>query len=334
MTAHRTGRVRATLMAGALALSLGACGVSDALVGLHPAPGESPRSAPLDVEAATAVAARVLGAAEQARSATGPTAKTKRADVLVGDALTLATLVRPATATEAPLTATPEPTVLAMSSGRAWPRAMLVGTLDEATATQYLHVLVSATAEEAYRLVSTAPMLPGATLPALGPVTDGASYLTGASKETIGELTPAAAVTAYASALTVPRPAKVDKRVAVTDAFSGGLLRSAAAQAKALGKLATLGQAHKAAAPTITGFRLADGGAVLFTLLTRTDAITVKAGAKEILLPAEYKKLTGKAKATKAVTLTSLEPVILLVSNTGTVSVIGAAEHLIAGKAS
>lgn len=334
MSIHRTDRVRRALLAGALALSLGACGLGDALVGLRPAPSESPRSAPLDVEAATAVAARVLGSADQARAATGPTAKAKRAEVLVGDALTLATLVRPAASSDTPLTAAPVPTVLAMSSGRSWPRAMLVGTLDEATATQSLHVLVSATAEEPYRLVSTAPMLPGATLPALGPVTDGAAFLTGVSKQTIGTLTPASAATAYAAALAVPRPAKVDKRVTVTDAFSGALLRSAAAQAKALGKLATLGQTHKAAAPTITGFRLADGGAVLFTLLTRTDAISVKAGAKEILLPAEYAKLTGKTKATKAVTLTSLEPVILLVSSTGAVSVIGAAEHLIAGKAS
>lgn len=333
MSTQRAGRLIRVVVAGALALSLGACGVSDALVGLRPAPTESPRSAPLDVEAATAVAARVLGSAEQARAATGPKAKAERAEVLVGDALTLATLVGPAKASGTPLTAAPEPTVLAMSSGRSWPRAMLVGTLDETTATQYLHVMVSATAEEPYRLVSTAPMLPGSTLPALGPVTDGAPYLTGSSKETMGSLTPAAAVTAYASALSVPRPAKVDTRVAVTDAFSGALLRSAAAQAKALGKLATLGQAHKAATPTITGFRLADGGAVLFALLTRTDAITVKAGAKEIILPVEYRKLTGKAKATKAVTLTSLEPVVLLISRTGTVSVIGAAEHLIAGKA-
>ncbi|MBK9476520.1 MAG: hypothetical protein IPL94_09905 [Tetrasphaera sp.] len=131
----------------------------------------------------------------------------------------------------------------------------------------------------------------------------------------------------------MPRPAKVDKRVAVTDAFSGGLLRSAAAQAKASASLPPR--------PGSQGRRADDHR--LPARRWRRRALHPadphrrhhgQGRGQEILLPAEYKKLTGKAKATKAVTLTSLEPVILLVSNTGTVSVIGAAEHLIAGKAS
>ncbi|MBK9476521.1 MAG: hypothetical protein IPL94_09910 [Tetrasphaera sp.] len=189
MTAHRTGRVRATLMAGALALSLGACGVSDALVGLHPAPSESrarrrstSRLPPPSPRASSARRSR-------ARSATGPTAKTKRADVLVGDAPHSPRWSGPRRRTEAPLTATPEPTVPADVLRASWPRAMLVGTLDEATATQYLHVLVSATAEG---LPARLDRPDAARCHAAGPgsVTDGASYLTGASKETIGELSP------------------------------------------------------------------------------------------------------------------------------------------------
>ena len=122
--------------------------------------------------------------------------------------------------------------------------------------------------------------------------------------------------------------------VVVKDSFATTLATTAAAQNKALAKLATLTQKHVAATKNLVGFRLADGSAVVFTLLTRTDTIKVGAGAKEIVLPAEYKAITGKAKATKAVTLTSLEPVILLVPSAGAVTAIGAEEILVSGKAS
>ena len=146
-------------------------------------------------------------------------------------------------------------------------------------------------------------------------------------------LAPVQAAQAYAAALAVPAP-KANPAVSVKDSFATTLATTAAAQNKALAKLATLTQKHVAATKNLVGFRLADGSAVVSTLLTRTDTIKVGAGAKEIVLPAEYKAITGKAKATKAVTLTSLEPVILLVPSAGAVTAIGAEEILVSGKAS
>ena len=79
-------------------------------------------------------------------------------------------------------------------------------------------------------------------------------------------------------------------------------------------------------------FRLADGGAVTFGLMRRTDTIAVKPTAKELVLPAEYAKVTGKKKVTKSLTLQSLEPVVIVVPTTGKAEVIGARELLVSGK--
>ena len=59
-------------------------------------------------------------------------------------------------------------------------------------------------------------------------------------------------------------------------------------------------------------FRLADGGAVTFGLMRRTDTIGVKPTAKELVLPAEYAKVTGKKKVTKSLTLQNLEPFVMV----------------------
>ena len=80
-------------------------------------------------------------------------------------------------------------------------------------------------------------------------------------------------------------------------------------------------------------FRLADGGVVTFGLMTRTDTLAVTKDAKELVLPAEYAKLTGKPKVTKSLTLNNLETFVMLTPPTGQASVIGGAELLVSGKA-
>ena len=104
---------------------------------------------------------------------------------------------------------------------------------------------------------------------------------------------------AYAAAIAQPKGKATDV-VAADDPFATGLKTAAAAQAKALGKLGTLAQGHEPRLDDAVTFRLADGGAVTFGLMKRTDTISVKKGAKELVLPAEYAKLIGKKKVTKS----------------------------------
>ncbi len=328
----------AVLAAGILAsaLVLTGCGTSaaqDALVGIRPAPAERTESAPLNPEGATEIAARLLAAADAPAQGDAKAAAAARAGVFTGDALTVAEgeaarNPKPATATE--LAAPRPPTVVAQSAGRAWPRAILAATLDEDTNTQFLHVMVSDKPEQPFRIAASVPMFGGAELPALGAAADGAPLLDTSTTEGLA-LAPEAAVAAYAAALAHPKP-KATEVVSVNDPFATGLRRTAAAQTKALGSLGTLTQLHTPQLDNAVTFRLADGGAVTFGLVRRTDTIAVRPTAKELVLPPEYAKVTGKKKVSKSVTLESLQPLVMLVPASGKAEVIGATELLVSGK--
>ena len=329
------GRRTLAVVALAAAVALAGCGTQDALVGLRPAPAEQTAAAPLDADGATAVATRLLTAADAPVDGDAKAAAAARQAVLMGDALTVAkarAASKAATeATPSELAAVARPTVVAQSQGRDWPRAILATTLDEETNTQFLHVMLSEKPDAPFRITASVPMFAGAELPALGDTTRGAPLLDPAEKNDLA-VAPEDAVAAYAAALATPKP-KATEVVAVDDPFATALRTSAAAQTKALGKLATLTQVHQPLLDEAVTFRLADGGAVTFGLMRRTDTVSLKPAAKEVVLPAEYAKVTGKAKATKSFTLSNLEPFVMVVPATGRAEVIGATELLASGKA-
>lgn len=333
MTRPTTTRVRAGVAAALATLVLGGCGATDALVGLHPAPTEKASAAPLDEEGATAIAARLVGEARAAATAKGAAGDAKRAEVLSGDALLVANAAaaRGTAKAASPEIGTDEqPQVVAQSRGREWPRAILATTLDTASSTQYLHVMVSPAPTARFRIVESVPMFGGARLPAIGgPGGQGAPFV----KVTDGEglqTPPDKALAAYAAALGYPT-SKTSATVSADDAFATALKASAAAQAKSLGALGGLSQVHVPALKSAVAFRLADGGVVTFGVLVRTDTITVKSGAKEIVLPTEYARVVGKTKITKAVTLKNYEPVVLVQPADGPATAIGATELLVSG---
>lgn len=332
---RRARRLPAVLAAAALALTTAACGATDALVGLRPAPAESAAAAPLDVDGATAIAARLLDAQAAAATLEGEKGREARAEVLTGDALVVANQAAEqgaAAGAEGGLAKGAEPTVLAQSQGREWPRAILATTLDEPTSTQYLHVIVSTEPTEPFRITSTVPMFGGAELPALGSETAGAPFLDPSSDEGL-VMSPDEALGIYAKALARPAPEKISN-VTTEDAFADALRASASRQAKTLGKLGTLRQKHTPDLENTVAFRLADGGAVTFGLLRRIDTISVGKGAKELVLPKDYADLVGEKKVTESVHLSSLEPVVLIVPADDDVRAIGASELLYKGKGS
>ena len=333
-TPLRTPRALAAAAAvGALLLT--GCGAQDALVGLRDAPAEQTAAAPLDAQGATAVATRLLTAAATPVAGDAAAEAAAREAVLMGDALTVE---KARAASKAPAqSATPElapaekPTVVAQSQGRAWPRAILATTLDAQTNRQFLHVMLSEKPDEPFRIAASVPMFAGAALPALGDSSKGAPLLDVDAKDGLAA-SPEDVVAAYAAALATPKPTKTSV-VATDDPFATGLRTSAAAQAKALGKLATLNQVHQPLLDDAVTFRLADGGAVTFGLMRRTDTVTLKPAAKEVVLPPEYATVTGKKKVTKSFSLQNLEPVVVVVPPSGTAKVIGATELLTSGKA-
>lgn len=320
--------------AAVVAVGLSACGTTDALVGIRPAPAERTAAAPLDTDGATAIATRLLTAAEAPPEGDAAAQKAARAAVFTGDALTLAEAraARPvAPAADAALATGPAPKVVAQSQGRAWPRAILASTLDDDTNTAFLHVLLSTKPDEPFRIAASVPMFAGAALPAIGGGTTGAPLLATDGKDGLAA-SPKDVVGAYAAALAHPKP-KATKVVEVTDPFAQGLQRAAAAQTTALGKLATLTQTHAPKLENALTFRLADGGAVTFALLQRTDTLAVKPTAKELVLPKEYADLVKRKTVAKSLTLANLEALAVVVPENGVAEVIGASEVLVSGKA-
>ncbi len=335
MTRPTTRRAGAVATALAAALALGGCGATDALVGLHPAPAEESAAVPLSTDGATTIAARLLDGAHAASTTKGAAGRRARAGVLSGDALTWANALAARGAVEeepGDLAKEATPTVLAQSRGRGWPRAILSTTLDETTNTQYLHVMVSSAPDERFTISESVPMLGGAELPAVGSDHGGAPFVD------VGDgtglvMAPDAAVKAYAAALGYPK-GKTSPKVSTDDPFAAALKASASAQTKALKKLGTLKQRHTAKLKHAQAFRLADGGVVTFAMMERTDTFTKASKAKELVLPSEYAKLAGTKKVTEKLTLTSLEPVVLIVPTEGKVGAIGAAELLVSGSGS
>lgn len=328
---------RRTVMAAVLAVAaVGGCATArDAVVGIHPAPSEVTTVAPITVDAATTIVARVLDEATAARAKGGAAGTQARKAVMNGSALAFAEAAAkvgaPVGATAAPLTAPAEPRVLAMSKGTGWPRAILATTLDPESNVQSLHVLTTAAAAEPFVLTASVPMLQGAALPGLPDVTQGTEFLAPKDGEGL-VMTPTAAMDAYAKALAFPKPT-VNAKVSTSDSFATSLKTSAKAQAKALGDLAKLAVSHVVVPEQTMVFRLTDGGAVVFGRMNRVDRITLTDKAKELTIPPSYAKLVGRNKATKAMEVVSVVPVVLVVPPQGKVTVIGAAEQLATGKA-
>ncbi|MFC7489487.1 MULTISPECIES: hypothetical protein [unclassified Knoellia] len=316
-----------------LAVGLTGCGVGSSIVGVRDAPAERTDGAPLNLEGATSVAARVLDDAVAARAAKGAEAAKVQPTVLADAALAqaqAATKIGAATSTD-PLQRASDPKVVAISRGKEWPRAILVGTLDQASKTQTLHVLMSSAAAQPFKVHASVPMLPGTSVPALGDLAAGVRLIEPTDKAG-APLAPAGALTAYAAALNYPKPV-ANKAVGTSDAYATALRTSAASQVKALGALASFTQAHAPVPKNSIAFALADGGTVTFGQLTRRDVITASAGAKELVIPASYSKLVGKSKATKNIVINSLEQLVMVVPAKGAATVVGADEQIVSATA-
>jgi hypothetical protein len=248
---------------------------------------------------------------------------------MTGAALTradAAARVREAVPGPDPVLVPEEPEVLAISSGRAWPRSILATTLDRTSSTRHLHLLVSSAASRPFVLAASVPMAAGTAVPALGRLAEGAAPV---GSLTRGDPAATTVLTAYTKALAYPRPTRT-ALVTTKDPLALDLTANAAAQTKALGALAALTQSHALAAGPAgrpIGFALAGGGAVVFGQLLRTDTVTLKPTAKEVVLPADIARLAQRTKVTRRVTVRTLEDLVIVIPEAGPATVIGAEEQ-------
>jgi len=304
-----------------LGLSLTGCGLPDRVVGLHDAPGEKTSGAAYAEAAALSIVTRVLTAADAAFASSDAARKTRRT-VLTGPALRSAEVENRFEDRSASLRTRGKPTVLGISAGRDWPRHILATTLVDGV--QELHVLRANSPTSPYKLLITAPMLPGASLPTLPPLAEGITVVAGDKGLAAS---PTEVLTAYGQLLNVPTKTKTSKIVTTKDAYAAAVAQATAAQQKALGTLGTFTRTNKPATETLS-FRLADGGALVFGQLARTDQLAPTSKAKRLDLPANLAKLAKTKSVTESLRLNWLMSAIAVVPTSGAATVIGVGEQL------
>lgn len=321
---------------GALTLALSGCGAGSALVGVNDAaPAQVRTVAPIDAQSAERIAERVLAQVDEAATAPAAEAQAIREEALTGSALAVATAASkleadPApAATTAPLTRTEAPKVLAVSRGTGFPRLILAQTATPEGAAR-LNLLTSPDATTPFRLSASVTMAPGTEVAALDPLDAGSPLVT---PDTELAVAPDPLVTQYAASLAYPKPTKAGA-VDTDDPFATSVRANAAAQAKAFGKLATLTQKHVALPKQTVSIALRGGGALVFSLLERTDTITLKPGGRSLTPSAEFQRLVKKKTLTKSAELKSYETVVFTVPAEGRAGVVGADEVLFSAKGS
>lgn len=320
-------RGRAAALAASLSLALAGCGT---LAGVHDAPAEVTEGASISQAAGAEVTTRVLSEAAVVLDPQGSSSAKERSQVLVGPALEAADAraeVDLGQDGQSSLVAPADATVLAVSRGTGWPRAILATSQEGEQ--QQLHVLVADGARSPYRLFASLPMAAGATIPALGDPAQGVA-VTDPEDVTSSDLS---AVSGWAKAVAYPAPSKEVADVSLDDAFSTALQDNATTQDTRLGDLATYTVSHTPAADGIV-FTLADGGTLTIATATRKDTITATDEAKELTLPSDLAELVGEETVTDRVTVTHLETLALVTPKDGDTRLVGASEQITGAKGS
>ena len=326
---HAPARRLTATRRAALGLALGAtvltsaCGLPDHVVGLHDAPTETVSGAPFGEATAQEITSATLTEAD--RLLASDASEKQLTAILTGPALRLAQVApRFRTGDPGALQAPSAPTILAISTGRAWPRTILATTQSDGV--QRVHVLTSASPTAPFKLWLTADLLAGASIPALPPLGDGTTLV---GKDHGLVALPTQVFTLYGQLLNSPTTKASSAVVSARDAFASAIKASSAQQIKALGKLGTFKRTNAPIADSILAFRLADGSALAYAQLTRTDTVKPTSKAKRLDLPKDLATLAKRKSVTEALRLTTIETLIAIIPVEKKATVIGAAEQLV-----
>lgn len=327
---------RALGVAAAVAVvTLSACSPAQTLLGLHENTAVLSNSPAVTPGQASAIATRAITQAQRADALRTPAAAQS---AYTGLALTIAParyvvekVIDPAEPGGA-LAPVAQPSRVVVTAGRSFPRTVVAVWQPDGARTREAVLMKSTGVRTPFRVATRVGLLPGEVLPPTPANTRGASVLA----DDVGGLvaTPRQAVADLAALLqTGTSPGTpFASSVVVSEVRS-----KAAAQARDVTKVATFTQRHTARDDGTTVIRTADGGAVVFAAINRTDLFTVRKGAGVITPPPAYRALAAGLKTiTRSATVTTVETVVLVVParGHGSVRVIGFSEVPIAVKGS
>ena len=317
--------------------SVAGCGAARAALGIREAPKANPALASLTVEQAERILIRDFTAAQQSETATGAAAKTALSTAYTGQGLRAATArvrlaaIQPSSA-NSPLLAPQKPLLLAVPRGFGYPRVMVAQTVATEGSLPVLHLLTSPDVATPYRIAASATMLPGSTVKPFDSLSQGSPLVTDGQVLAVSDT---ALLQAYAEAMAFPaKPVTAPPFAA--DPFSSQVRARAAAVAKSVVTQAKFSQVHKVIPNTVYAVRQANGDALVFGVIVRTDSFAVKSGqAINTVANKAFVLLSGKKKVTKSASITTVEFVVFSVPRSiGRATLVAASEQVVAGSGS
>ena len=334
----RSPRAMALIIAGVvISCSVSGCGAGRAALGIREPPKANPAVAPVTVGQATSILTRDFTAAQQSAATTGAAAQAALSTAYMGEALRAAKArVRLAAieplGTKSPVLTPLQPRLLAVSRGFGFPRLMVAQTMAAEGSLPVLHLLTSPNAATPYRIGMSATMLPSSTVKPFDPLTQGSPLLTNGSGLVVSGT---ALLGAYAAGMAFPAKV-VTNPPFVADSFATQVRVRAASLAKAVAIQAKFTQVHRVVPNSVYAVRQANGDALVFGVIERTDRVTVKKGqAVNTASNKAFVLLSGKKRVTKSASITTLQFVVFEVPQSkGRAILVAASEQVVAGSGS
>lgn len=334
---HALVVVVAVVVIFAVIASVPGWGATHGLLGIHEPPNATANATALTVDQAENILNRTFAAAYLGESTTGSASETSlraaytNQGLLGADGRVKLASVQPAAATSPLLT--PHPQLLAISRGFGYPRFIVAQTVTTEGGLPTLHLLVSPDVSTPYRITMSVEMVPPATVNPFDGLASGSPLVTSG----IGRSpAPATLMNRYAAQMAFPTQPAATSALFEADSFSDQVKAGAAAEAQAVASQATFTQSHQVVPSSVYAVRQADGDALVFGALVRTDSFAVKSGQNvNTAANKAFVLLTGKKLITKDASMTTLEFVIFAVPQSGgQATLVAAREQMVAGSGS
>jgi len=319
------------------ATSVAGCGAARAVLGVHEAPKANPALASLTVDQAERILTRDFTAAQQGETTTGTAAQKALITAYTGEGLRAAkarvrlAAIQPSAA-DSPLLAPQEPLLLAVPRGLGYPRVMVAQTVAAEGSLPILHLLTSPAAVTPYRISASATMLPSSTVKPFDPLSQGSPLVTDGTGLAVSDTD---LLKAYAAGMAFPAKTVTNLPFAA-DTKAAQVRAGAAEVAKAVARQASFTRDNKVVPNSVYAVRQANGDALVFGVIERTDSFAVKSG--QAVNTAAYKEfvlLSGKKRITRSASITTLEFVVFSVPRaTGRATLVAASEQVVAGSGS
>lgn len=215
-----------------------------------------------------------------------------------------------------------------------WPRYYLTVTRADEAAVPTMLLMTQAGPRDAYQLSAYASLLPGVTLPATDPATEGVEAMPPAEESGL-VAAPTDVVAHYADVLAKGGGSEFAGAF-TEDAFRTQVLGEQTAEAAAVVAFYGYGVTHVPRQDAVWALRTSDGGAIVMAVIDSVRTFTISSPGAKLPLPPDLAVLAGKPEATAAATVTSTEVVAFTVPQQDSdqqIQVLGAARGAVAAQA-